>query len=146
MTLKYSTEIYKNVTIFCYSSNISSEATLIDDEAWLVVPKSWAEMQLQKQGFSDYESFLKNGTFDDTEGWYEKAIDDGVLLGYGLGHMNDSTVWRLSEEDFKAILSQQEITLSAEEEHRFLTAARESFSIADWSDWVHAFIHSRLKS
>jgi len=80
------------VEVHCYVDQlINNEDGKFDalGSAYLVVPKGWAEDLVLKQGFESLEEFLDGYTYDDTEGWIDKAIEDGVLLGTGTGLQTD---------------------------------------------------------
>lgn len=84
------TELPDRIEIGCYTDQVMPAGTsdkMLDD-FWcglLVVPREWAEEKAKKRGYTDLEEFLGEYTWDDTIGWFQDAIYDGVLLGFSAG-------------------------------------------------------------
>lgn len=78
----------EKVTVFCYVDNLIDNTDGVFDSlecAWLTVPKEWAEKMVRKQEYDSLEEFFDEYTYDNTDGWIQAAIDEGVLLGTGTG-------------------------------------------------------------
>ncbi len=114
-----STDTSELVEIFCYADQVlpkTDRAELIDNHynAHFVVPKQWAEEQAKLAGFKDLEEFFDEYTWDNTDGWYEKAFQDGVLAGVGLGvySCNEQAASKKSGEEltFDQKISQAQVT------------------------------------
>ena len=79
------------VMIGCYADQVlphTDRADLLDSYfgAYFIVPKDWAEKQVRENtNYKDLEEFFDDYTWDTTDGWYDKAFFDGVLLGVELG-------------------------------------------------------------
>lgn len=78
------------VTIHCYVDQLVDNTDGRFDRfssAWFIVPKEWAGKMAVKYGFHDLEDFYNTYTYDNTDGWMQRAVDDGVLEGCGAGYV-----------------------------------------------------------
>ncbi len=81
------------IELSCYADQVlphAAPAELVDDYdgAVFTVPRTWAEAQAKDAGYESLDEFLDDYTWDTTDGWYEKAFRDGVLLGVSVGGLN----------------------------------------------------------
>jgi hypothetical protein len=55
---------------------------------WFIVPREWATREAQSEGFENLEVFFDEYIYDNVDGWLQKAVDDGVLQGAGIGMLS----------------------------------------------------------
>jgi hypothetical protein len=82
----------KNITLHCYTDQLVNNDDGKFDKfgsAWFTVPRNWAEKMAIHQGFDSLETFLEMYTYDVTDGWIQKAVSEGVLIGTGTGDMRE---------------------------------------------------------
>lgn len=91
MSIRTSTNVTVHMNIDQLVNNEGDKLGRMDN-AWMTVPKQWIEIQVKNQGFSSLAEFYTTYLYDDTDGWLQRAIDDGVLVGCGCGVMEASSV------------------------------------------------------
>ena len=78
-------EIEKSITLYTYIGEIiNNEDGRYDkiEMAWFVVPTEWITEQIKPETM---ESFLDSYTYDESADLYQRANEEGVLLGGGFG-------------------------------------------------------------
>jgi len=79
-------------TVHCYVSElISNEDGQYDKftSSWFTVSSEWLLQHIQTNGFRSLEDFYSTYTYDDTDGLMQLAIQEGVLMGCGVGLMEN---------------------------------------------------------
>lgn len=76
------------IRIHCYVDQlINNEDGKFDkfESAWFIVSELWAEKIAMENEWDSLEEFFSEYAYDNTDGWLQKAIEDGELLGCGTG-------------------------------------------------------------
>ena len=76
----------KTVTYDTYSDMFTDDKHMIENEnydneiRWFEVPEEWANKWVKEHGFSGFEEFDNEYTWDDSIQMYEDAKAEGVLI------------------------------------------------------------------